>query len=220
MVNKKNTAVYLKTSLILVLLIIFHLPATEYWAGLNKDGHFRNASDSSISGTLSIKWTKNLVGFSPMTFNSQVPYMGQRSNNFSVRDSKIALIVPSNTFPNATFGIIDLNSGNLISQAQSTHTNGGKIISDNFGRQDTDTRAGLIHQYWRADSAIFTQHGGDNPLSSVFNAYTGLQQAGQNTGNWNSHFSSNSSAYFSMTNANPKVFAVGGSGAHKPFSEG
>src|SRR5215831_7161067 len=60
----KNAAI---GGLIFVLISTVGSPAlaaepTDYWAGLNKDGHGRNASDHSLVGPIRVRWAQQLWG--------------------------------------------------------------------------------------------------------------------------------------------------------------
>src|SRR4051812_4544031 len=87
-------AVFLTASIYCMTNFAYAATIGEYWATYNKDGNWRNSNTNSVQGTLRIKWVQNLKNFDPYDANVATPYMGQRSNNFSIRNGRIALIIP------------------------------------------------------------------------------------------------------------------------------
>lgn len=209
---------------------------SEYWAQLNKDGHWRNSNDRPLEGPLRVRWSKTLLGFSIADRDSDSTY--QRSNNLSVRHGKIALIIP-NTEPAANFccgysghyatiGMYSLGDGSLVHQAITpAYGAGGLYTSSRLAIMDSDTPAGLINQYWTEDGRMYVAWGGDHNGSYEFNPYTGeipfgstFFRPGLTTSTFKLTNGANHSGYFAMTNANPLLWARGGGITHDTWGQG
>ena len=183
----------------------------DYWAQHNKDGHWRNASERSLQGSLQMRWAQS------MTLSAagglSLGKLAQRANNFSVRDGKILLVVPPSPAVYARYGMYSLSTGQLICSAVGQHAYGGGIMSG-AGMMDSDTKDGLITQYWQSDGKLYTASGGDGAHSRCFNPYTG-----EHISNPRLAGGPNGAAYFAMTNSSG-LFAKGGSQGHSPYDNG
>ena len=128
----------------------------EYWAQHNKDGHWRNSNATPVQGNLRVRWARTMTGF--QVGDDTIPSSYQRSNNLSVRNGRILMIVPSSDpIPEssrgvryASYGIYHLSDGTLINSTISPHYGAGGLESG-AGTMDSDTAAGLINQFERGE---------------------------------------------------------------------
>lgn len=205
----------------------------DYWAGLNKDGNGRNASDRSLQGnlcqgSLCVRWAQALPYFSLAgTCSLSPPPLGKRANNFSIRDGKILLMgysggdVPGYGY----YSMYSLQTGARIVSYQSFDRNTGGVetglsIGDGgYFVMDSDTKSGLEHQYWNVNGHLYAAHGGDCDSYWHFDAHNGQLEPGETEAGW---FGSrlNASGYFTMTNADPLMFAIGGGAGSAPDNPG
>jgi len=215
----------------LVLAIFSYLSAgtataevPDYWAQHNKDGNWRNSSNKSLNGTPRIRWSVALRGFFP---NQAFPTWGNRSNDLSVRNGQVLVIVPPPsphsppTEGFANYGIFSLADGRSLNIAASPHVAGGAVLTHpppGIGVMDSDTTYGLINQYWKADGTVHTAHGSDQGWSAEFDAFTGENPFGMPRVYLNGGI--NGSGYFAMSDSNPLIYAMGGGGGHGSFLNG
>jgi len=199
-----------------------------WWAQVNQDGHGRNAGAQDLAGEPRVRWARALRGFATVD-----GVAGQRSNNLAVRDGRILLIVPAtgrdavptttNTEHRATYGMLSLATGAVVHAALSPQQGGGGLVTG--GLMDSDTATGLVNLHWRRDGVAFTGHGSDHPGWYRFDAATGEVPAGSRPlvplrpALWKSFLNSNSSGWFTMSDADPSVYAIGGGGGHVPIGE-
>lgn len=197
----------------------------DYWAGINQDGHARNASDKPLSGAPRVRWARALRNFALYTNNLHATqHLGQRSNGLAIRDGRILLAVPS-TDPRAdlspahyaSFGQFALSDGRPISAVLTPHQGGGAMHA-RAGLMDSDLSYGLINHYWSANGAVYSAHGSDMHFSTYFDPASGSVPVhlpfAALTGQ------SNSSGWFAMTNANPLLYATGGTSSHDSWTHG
>lgn len=196
----------------------------EYWAGVNKDGHARNASAVSLQGGLRVGWARALTNFSPCTVNERASYGGQRGNTIAVHEGRILAVVPNTTNDLgaasssrfASFGTFALRDGARIHETLTSHLGGGSRGGATL--QDSDTAYGLVNFYWNTNDVVYTGYGSDAARSYAFDAFTGTLPVGAPF--TPVALAPNASGYFAMTYDNPLLFARGARNTHGSFSNG
>ena len=200
----------------------------EYWAQINKDGNWRNSNARSVQGNLKARWARAFHGFFMVDGHG-----GQRSNNVSVRNGQVILIVPSsdpaasyNPLHYSTWGIYGLSNGALVQSTLSPHVNAAGLFVPG-GIMDSDMYSGLVNVYWKGSGELFTGQGSDTDHCRYlrFSPYSGEVLFGTPVisyptyqGAWGGG-NSNMSGYFGMSDSNPLIFARGNGGGHDSMLE-
>lgn len=195
----------------------------EYWAGINQDGHARNASAVTLDGDLRIRWARALTNFNDALLQARTNYAGQRGNGLAIRDGRILALVPNATNPLsqasgqyfASFGTFSLANGTKLHETITPHVGAGTRGA--AALQDSDTTYGYVNFYWNREDTVFTGYGADIGRSYAFDAYSGT--LAPYTPFSRMAESPNGSGYFSMTYDNPRMYARGALNTHASFSK-
>ena len=195
----------------------------EYWAGMNQDGHARNASAVTLQGDLRVRWARALTNLNESSVACRTNYAGQRGNTVAVRNGRVLALVPAATNPLsyasgakfASFGSFALRDGAPLHETITTHLGGGTRGAATL--QDSDTAYGLVNFYWNSNDVVFTAYGSDAARAYAFDAFTGTLPP-------YSPFTPmavapNASGYFAMTDDNPLLYAHGGLNTHQSLSK-
>lgn len=195
----------------------------EYWAGMNQDGHARNASRVSLSGAPRVRWARALTNLNESPLAARTNYAGQRGNTIAIRDGRVLALVPAPTnalsyasgHRFASFGTFALGDGQPLHETITTHVGGGTRGPAIL--QDSDTAYGLVNFYWNSNDVVFTAYGSDAARAYAFDAFSGTLPPF-------TPFSPmaeapNASGYFAMTDDNPLLYAHGGLNTHQSLSK-
>ena len=197
--------------------------ASEYWAGINQDGHARNASGVTLDGDLRVRWARSLTNFNDTILQARTNYAGQRGNGLAIRDGRILALVPNATNPlanavgqyYASFGTFALNDGTKLHETITPHVGAGTRGA--AALQDSDLTYGYVNFYWNREDTVFTGYGADIGRSYAFDAYSGT--LAPYTPFARMAESPNGSGYFAMTYDNPLVYARGALNTHYSYSK-
>lgn len=202
-----------------VILAVPALICAESWPGLNYDASGRNSSRVDVSATPSVRWFHTFERFNSAQLGAQ------RSNNLSIRDGKVLVIVPPLTPPKqvavpgapytqgaaATFGLFDLETGELERTLVTIHQGGSGYITPK-GTMDSDQQVGLVNHFWRQDGVVVSMHGSDPSLLASWTVADGyIFPAGATAPS--SHCPdlgspTNSTGYIQISETNPELMVL------------